>query len=80
METKKKAEELVEKLFKMQVLILKDIGEIPVKQTEMRIAKQCAIICVDEIIKSHHSCEDCKEEGSIELRDWGRVKEHLNKM
>ena len=45
-----------------------------------RKAKLSAILCVDEILEAHHSCEDCEEEGSMELRDWGKVKEHLNNM
>ena len=72
MDTKKKAEELVEKY---QELLSKHIFN-----GYFDVAQECAILCVDEIIESHHSCEDCEEEGSIELRDWGRVKEHLNNM
>ena len=74
MDTKKVADDLVEKY----INLIEDVGTDSYQ--DRKTAKQCAILCVEEIMEAHHSCEDCEEEGSIELRDWRKVKEHLNNM
>lgn len=42
-------------------------------------AKECALIAVEEIIKSQTCCDDfeCKHEGSVILRWWGDVKREI---
>ena len=39
------------------------------------IAKQCALICLDEIIKTYHSPMDDEQ-----IEEWQEVKQHLNNL
>ncbi len=42
--------------------------------------KQCALIAVDEIIQSQKCCNECKYEGSIEMKFWQQVKQEITNL
>ena len=68
MAPKEKAKELVEK-FEYNGVMIDDI------RMNEEDAKQCALICVDEILKSYNALEHYPEN----LRDyWQEVKQELN--
>jgi len=70
MDTKKKADDLYNKFY--DLLFTSDFREVE--------SKRAAILCVDEIIESQKCCDECAEEGSVEIAKWDKVKEHLNNM
>ena len=45
-----------------------------------KLSKRCALIAVDEIIKSQKCCDECAEEGSIEISYWQQVKNETEKL
>ena len=67
---KEKAEELVNKFMETKSLKLSDYSRI-----EFPTAKQCALICVDEIMRVV-LCEDCTSDVEVY---WQEVKQEINK-
>jgi hypothetical protein len=47
-------------------------NEYQTRKMSFKQAKKCALISIENTIKSHTSCDECKEEGSVEL---GRLQE-----
>jgi hypothetical protein len=73
MTPKKKAKELVDNYY----IICQEYTE----ELQCSIqAKQCALIAVDEIIKSQKCCNECQMEGSIEMAYWQEVKQEIKKL
>jgi hypothetical protein len=68
---KDKAKELVEKF-------LKQIIELAYAETKTKeLAKQCALICVEEILKSH---SDWSTEQDEVFDYWEEVKQEIEKL
>jgi hypothetical protein len=74
MTPKEKAEELVLKYLKVKT------HQMFNGWWHKMTAKECALIAVDEIIKSQKCCYECKYEGSIELKYWSDVKHEIEKL
>jgi len=76
MTPKEKAKELIDKF---QSRIKEYPSEIYEDDIEFQTARQCALVAVDEIIKSN----PVTEQGSVFVRNflyWESVKEQLNKI
>ena len=80
MNPKEKAEELID-IYKKQVsMTIKDYSLV-CKVLDIDMAKQCALIAVDEIlyvISLYNGHSDCFEEGSREY--WQEVKKEIEKL
>ena len=77
MTPKEKAEELVKVYYKL----------LPISASfeySLNICKQCALIAVDEIIKSNPCYEDSDRGGNFQWNDntyyWQEVKNEINKL
>lgn len=47
------------------------------------LKEQAIYLCqktVDEILNSQKCCNECKEEGSIEMKYWNKVKREIQKL
>ena len=77
---KEKAEELVEKILES----LYDNGSLSFKRILYNKAKQCALIAVDEIIKSNPCYEDADRGGNFMWNDntyyYQEVKQEIEKL
>lgn len=73
MEAKDKAKELVEK-FMYELMFITNIAD------RFPIAKACAIICVDEIIKIASSVRHYGDMQLTEYGFWQQVKEEISKL
>ena len=69
MKAKYKAEELVDKY----LIIISDINPL---DSYLKAAKQCAIICVDEMLDCNSTCVDSEDEFEF----WKEVKLEINKL
>ena len=78
MNYKEKAEELVEKFFSVIPVPDYDEYENPLKTHKER-AKQCALICVDEIIKTFIPKSN-KKYKCDEIDYWQQVKTEIEKL
>jgi hypothetical protein len=74
MTPKEKAKELVNK-FQKQIFF-----DVTDNRLDIDEAKGCALIAVDEIIKSQKCCDECQMEGSIEMAYWQQVKQEIEKL
>jgi len=74
---KEKAKELVDKYIEMEYL--KDFHGM-----YQPLAKQCALIAVDEILNSNPCCEDSDRGGNFQWASneyyWQEVKQEINKL
>ena len=70
MTAKEKAKELVDKYSFVEIQ----------HYTSMFEVKECALIAVDEIIKSQKCCYECYHEWIIELKYWGDVKREIQQL
>ena len=77
MEAKLKAKELVERFRNTGI---KDIDLYDISTIRTKIAKQCALIAVDEIIESLVYCVECKIEQTQESDYWQQVKSEITKL
>jgi hypothetical protein len=59
------------------VALMKWEGEGAEEKCYQDFAKDCALIAVDEIIKSQKCCYECREEGPIEMKYWHEVKAEI---
>ena len=80
---KEKAKELIESFYlcmPMKDVKLTSCSEKPelIIKMEKLSAKQCALICVDEILKYHESL--FITEGSIAYRYWQDIKSEINNL
>jgi hypothetical protein len=73
MTPKEKAKELYLQMLSWQSECHKFIERNIISTT----AKKCALIAVDGIIQSQKCCNECKYEGSIELKYWSDVKQEI---
>ena len=78
MTPKEKAKELVDRFKADTVIYTWDGNGYKVDiETSFQNAKNCALICVDEIILSHEMCVSCE---NIVLYYWKEVKKLINKL
>jgi hypothetical protein len=75
MTAKDKARELRNKMY-LKIPTVYD----PTGLAHYPIAKEMALIAVDEIIESQKCCYECKYEGSIELKYWTDVKREIQQL
>ena len=66
--TEKKAREICERFINVECL--QDFEGM-----DYELSKQCALICVDEIIKTYHSPMDDEQ-----IEEWQEVKNHIEKL
>ena len=81
MEAKLKAKELVERFRNTGI---KDIDLYDISTIRTKIAKQCALIAVDEILDelSDYRCEnsDCQQNNGYSIDYWQQVKSEITKL
>ena len=81
-----KAKELVDKYYNSQVEILNKNGTTELCEVEEQIAKQCALIAVDEIIIQIHAYRilldktNFLETNAVHVDFWQQVKQEINKI
>lgn len=74
MSPKEKAEELITNMYNVEV------DNISQFRMEWEMAKQCALICVDEIIKVTPYEDFRKIYRDVDKQYWQQVKQELNKL
>ena len=83
MKAKEKAKELVDRFYKVLTkgYAGNDLAQIFADSMWYEEAKQCALICVDEIIESHETKKAFKKMYPIEfLEYWQEVKQEIEKL
>ena len=77
-----KARELVDKFYKKQVEILNKNGTTELDSVECDIAKQCALIAVDEILKASTIKQSEHDKCKFVYIDeyWQQVKTEIEKL
>ena len=70
MTPKEKAKELVDRFYEVDLVCADAMGSCSID------AKQCALICVDELIKEEQQTDDYYELGSY----WEEVKQEIEKL
>jgi hypothetical protein len=68
---KEKADKLINKYFKNSDLLYHDLNWIQ--------AKECALIAVDEILKSNPTVIDCNKT-ELNYKYWSEVKQEIEKL
>jgi hypothetical protein len=77
MTPKEKAKELVEKFKKYTDVAGGCAIEAECIKINLKFAKQCALICVDEILHAYEFGGACSSE---DLRYWGEVRAEIEKL
>ena len=89
MNAEEKAKELIERFNHAQCILLQKGGVIPLGEIEWKISKQCALICVDEIIKEvlqmdekWHDNEDAPLTSvfNYSYEYWQQVRKEIDKL